>query len=73
MKGAITAAQKLSESDMEKLDGIAASGKQKRLVEFICFICTIFAQVYLIRRRFVMPPWGKGSFPDLLQALRNLS
>jgi glycerol 2-dehydrogenase (NADP+) len=32
MKGAITAAQKLSESDMEKLDGIAASGKQKRFV-----------------------------------------
>lgn len=30
IKGAITAAQKLDKSDMEKLDGVAASGKQKR-------------------------------------------
>jgi glycerol 2-dehydrogenase (NADP+) len=32
MKGAITAARKLDRSDMEKLDGVAASGKQKRFI-----------------------------------------
>jgi glycerol 2-dehydrogenase (NADP+) len=32
MKGAITAAQKIDKSDMEKLDKVAANGKQKRLI-----------------------------------------
>jgi glycerol 2-dehydrogenase (NADP+) len=32
MTGAITAAQKLDKADMERLDGVAAGGKQKRLV-----------------------------------------
>jgi len=30
--GAITALQKLNEADIEKLDGVAASGKQRRFV-----------------------------------------
>jgi glycerol 2-dehydrogenase (NADP+) len=32
LKGATTAAQKLDEGDMEQLDGVAAGGKQKRMI-----------------------------------------
>lgn len=55
MKGAITAARKLDRSDMEKLDGVAASGKQKRST--IVFIPSAFH--LRIVHRFIMPPWGK--------------
>jgi glycerol 2-dehydrogenase (NADP+) len=32
MAGATLAAQKLEEADIEKLDGVAAGGKQKRFI-----------------------------------------
>ncbi|KAI0942030.1 hypothetical protein AcV7_002570 [Taiwanofungus camphoratus] len=56
-KGTLAAASKLTKEDVEKLDSVAASGKQKRLVSL--YLAWVDILIHRTTYRIIMPPWGK--------------
>jgi hypothetical protein len=58
LTGAVSAAGKLDKDDIAVLDGLAASGKQKRSVTLLSrayqYIWTLLFAVFC---RFITPPW----------------
>ena len=60
MKGALAASKAFTKEDIEKLDGVAASGKQKRYVLFASTRHFGGSLNYWSRvSSLIMPPWGE--------------
>lgn len=56
--GALAAASKLTKEDLEKLDGVAASGKQKRYVMPVMSLPDVSSEpLQLCSASLIMPPW----------------